>query len=141
MKNNFLILIAAIAISLSSSCQSITVPAAVTKAFNAKFPKATNVKWGKENAKEYEAEFKLNNNPVSVNFGMDGSWVETESVIPVSDLPTAVSSAISKKYPGSPIIMAEKTEQPGNKILYEVTLKVNGKKKGIEINPDGSFVK
>ncbi|MBK5272245.1 MAG: PepSY-like domain-containing protein [Bacteroidia bacterium] len=141
MKNNFLVLVVAIAISLSSSCQSITVPLAVTKAFNTKFPKATNVKWGKESAKEYEAEFILNNNPVSANFGMDGSWVETESAIPVADLPVAVSAVISTKYPGSPITMAEKTEQPGNKILYEVTVNLNGKKKGVEINPDGSFVK
>ena len=131
----------AIIAGLSATCQSIKVPAEVRTAFSNKFPSASNVKWGKENAKEFEAEFRLNNITVSANFNLDGSWVETESVIPVSDLPAAVSAAINTKYPGSPITMAEKTEQPGNKILYEVIIKVNGKKKGIEINPDGSFVK
>ena len=43
-------------------------------------PAATDVKWGKESAKEYEAEFRLNGNNVSANFGSDGAWVETETV-------------------------------------------------------------
>jgi hypothetical protein len=141
MKNIFIVLTMAITMSLSANCQGLKVPEAVKNAFAAKFPGATNIKWGKENAKEYEAEFKLNNNSVSSNFKMDGSWVETESVIPVADLPTAVTSAINTKYPGAPVTHAEKTEQPGNKILYEVAITVNGKKKSLEINPDGSWVK
>src|SRR5258708_25069907 len=129
MKNVFIVLILAFTVGLSANCQGLKVPAAVKNAFTAKYPAATNVKWGKENAKEYEAEFKLNNNSVSANFGLDGSWVETESVIPVSSLPAAVSAAIRAKYPGASITLAEKTEQPGNKVFYEVSIKVNGKKK------------
>ena len=138
MKNIFLVLTAAVTIGLSANCQGLKVPEVVKNAFAAKFPTATKVSWGKENAKEYEAEFKLNNNAVSANFGLDGSWVETESVIPIADLPAAVKTAISTKYPGAVITLAEKTEQPGNKILYEVTFKVNGKKKSMEMKPDGS---
>jgi Putative beta-lactamase-inhibitor-like, PepSY-like len=114
------------------------IPAPVKTAFNTKFPGATAIKWGKENAKEYEAEFTLNNNAVSSNFGLDGNWVETETVIPVSDLPAAVKAAVSAKYPGAPVTLAEKTEQPGDKTLYEVSVKVNGKKKLMELNPDGT---
>ena len=51
MKNNFFVLIAVIAISLSANCQSIKIPPAVKNAFAAKYPNATNVEWGKENAK------------------------------------------------------------------------------------------
>lgn len=138
MKNVFIVLTMAITAGLSANCQGLKVPEAVKNAFTAKYPDATNVKWGKENAKEYEAEFKLNNNSVSANFGMDGSWVETESVIPVTDLPAAVTNAINTKYPGASITLAEKTEQPGNKVLFEVSFKVDGKKKSIELNPDGT---
>ena len=141
MKNAFIVLMAAITIGLSANCQGLKVPDAVKNAFIAKYPNATNVKWGKENAKEYEAEFKMNNTAVSANFGLDGSWVETETVIPVSELPVAVKAAVSTKYPGAPITLAEKTEQPGNKVLFEVAVKVNGKKKSMELNPDGSWVK
>jgi hypothetical protein len=131
----------AFTISLSANCQGIKVPDVVKNAFTAKYPNATNVKWGKENATEFEAEFKLNNNAVSANFKQDGSWVETESTIAAVDLPSAVTSAINTKYPGAVITLAEKTEQAGNKILYEVSFKVNGKKKSMELNPDGTPAK
>lgn len=134
----YIIVLALVVAGSSANCQSVKIPEAVKTAFNAKYPDATNVKWGKENAKEYEAEFKLNNNSVSANFGPDGSWVETESVIPAAALPPAVMATVKAKYPGAPITLAEKTEQPGNKVLYEVTVKVNGKKKSMEVNPDGT---
>jgi hypothetical protein len=137
MKRYIIVLMLAIA-SISANCQPIKVPAAVKTAFSAKYPAATHVKWGKENAKEYEAEFKLNNNSLSANFGQDGSWVETESVIPAAQLPEAVTAAVKAKYPGVVISLAEKTEQPGNKVLYEISVKVNGKKKSMELNPDGT---
>ena len=141
MKNIFIVLIMAFILSLSANGQGLKVPDAVKNAFAVKFPGATNVKWGKENAKEYEAEFKLNNNSVSANFSLNGSWVETESVIPAADLPATVTSVIHTKYPAAVITLAEKTEQPGNKTMYEISFTVNGKKKSIELNPDGSLVR
>lgn len=127
------------------SCgQKITeknLPVAVKAAFTTKFPGAVNVKWGKENAKEYEAEFKLNNYDVSANFLATGEWVETETVLSVTDIPPAISSAVKSKYPGASITKGEKLEKPGGKILYEVFIKINGKTKEVELNADGSFVK
>jgi hypothetical protein len=140
MKQLLLVAYAIFAIATTGSCQKINVPAAVTKAFNSKFPGAVNVKWGKESAKEYEAEFKLNGTSVSANFGADGSWVETETLIKATDLPAPVTAAVTKKYPGSVITMAEKLEKPG-KSLFEVTFKVKGKKKSMEVNADGSIAK
>ena len=140
MKRIFIVLVAVIVTGISASCQ-VKVTEAAKKAFAAKFPNATDVKWGKENATEYEAEFKLNNQPVSANFKMDGSWVETETTIKVNDLPQVVINAIKTKYPGNAITLAEKIEKTGGKFIYEAVIKVNGKKKEIEINPDGSFVK
>ncbi len=124
-------------ISTACQAQKLKVPEKVQTAFAKKFPGATQVKWGKENAKEYEAEFKLNQKPVSANFDVSGNWKETESVIESNSLPAPVISAIKKKYPSGKIILAEQTEQPG-KTLYEVTVNVNGKKKSIEMNADGS---
>lgn len=138
MKKYTIVLMLTITAGVSANCQSIKVPDVVKTAFSTKYPTATNVKWGKENAKEYEAEFNLINNAVSANFGLDGSWVETESVIPVAELPAAVKAAVKAKYPGAAITLAEKTEQPGNKILYEVSVKVNGKVKSMELKPDGT---
>jgi uncharacterized membrane protein YkoI len=117
------------------------LPVAVKTAFNTKFPGAANVKWGKENAKEYEAEFKFNNNDVSANFLTTGEWVETETVLAAADIPATITSAIKMKYPGASITKGEKLEKPGDKILYEVFIKTNGKTKEVELNADGSFVK
>ena len=141
MKNIFIVLTAAITIGLSANCQGLKVPEAVKNAFATKFPTATNVSWGKENSKEYEAEFKMNNTSVSANFGADGSWVETETTIAETDLPAAVINAIHAKFPGGKITRAEKLEKPGDKTFYETVTKVNGKSKEVEMNPDGSVVK
>jgi uncharacterized membrane protein YkoI len=141
MKKLFLLLSVYACISTAACAQKIVVPSAVTKAFKTKYPGATNVKWGKESAKEYEAEFKLNGTSISANFGTDGTWVETETAIKETDLPAAVTAAIKKNYPGAVITMAEKLEQPGGKLLYETSIKVKGKKKSLEMNADGSLAK
>ena len=117
------------------------VPAPVKTAFNNKFTGATDIKWEKENKKELEANFKMNKADVSANFGLDGTWVETETTIPSSELPAAVSNAVNTKYPGAVYGRTEKIEKPGNKIFYEVNITANGKKKEIELNPDGVIVK
>ena len=139
MKHLLLITGCVFALVTTSYSQKINVPPAVTKAFNSKYPGATDVKWGKENAKEYEAEFKLNNTAISANFGTDGSWKETETTIKSSELPEAVTKAIQTKYPGAVINLAEKVEKP-EKTYYETVIKINNKKKEIEILPDGKFI-
>ena len=141
MKQLLLIALSIFAITTTSCSQKVNAPPAVTNAFNGKYPNATNIKWGKESAKEYEAEFKLDGSNVSANFSTDGTWVETETVIKVTDLPAVVVNAIKKNYPGAVITMAEKLEQPGNKLLYETTIKVKGKKKTLEMRADGSLAK
>jgi hypothetical protein len=141
MRKNFPFLLLCVFIITTACAQKIKVPPAVTTAFNNKYPDAMDVKWGKESAKEYEAEFKLNGNNVSANFGADGAWVETETVMKVTGLPAAVVDAIKKNYPGAVITTAEKLEEPGDKLLYETVIKVNGKKKTLELNADGSLAK
>ena len=139
MKNSFFIALLCAGFSITSCAQKVNVPEKVSKAFAAKFPGATDVKWGKENSKEYEAEFKLNSTAISANFGVEGDWKETETTIKSADLPAAVTSAINTKYPGAVITLAEKVEKP-DKTYYETMIKVNNKKKEIEVTPDGKFI-
>jgi len=139
MKQLFFIPCFIFAFATMSCSQKVNVPAAVINAFNAKFPGATELKWEKENSKELEANFKLNSASTSANFGLDGSWKETETTINTADLPAAVMNAIKAKYPGGVITLAEKVEKP-DKTYYETVIKINNKKKEIEILPDGKFM-
>ena len=123
---------------LCSCAQHPKVPQAAQDAFARKFPNASKVRWGKENATEYEAEFSMNGVDVSANFNKTGEWLETETSMPFTDLPDPVRSAVKAKYPDASISLAEKIEHPGS-VLYEVHLKSHGKKIELEVNPDGSI--
>ena len=116
-------------------------PSVIKESFAKQFPDAVNIKWGKENAKEYEAEFILKGTKMSANYDLQGNWKETETEMQIKDLPEAVVKSINTKYPGTTIYGASKTENPGGKIIYEADIKVNDKKKEVELFADGKFVK
>lgn len=130
-----------VSIALICSCSLAgTPPAAVQKAFEQKFPKATKVSWGKENEKEWEAEFTNNGGKLSANFRNDGAWLETEKEINVSELPKAVNDAIQKKYPGWKITEADRTETAKNGLIYEADIKSGIHKKEVAFKEDGTVV-
>ncbi len=100
-----LLFIASIAVNAQTKA-----PVAVATAFAKQFPDATNVKWGKENAKEYEANFLLKGMKMSANYDLQGNWKETETEIAVKDLPEAVMKSIHEKYSSAIISAADKIE-------------------------------
>jgi hypothetical protein len=134
-----ILIFSAILITINAFAQ--TPPAKVKAAFNGKYPKATKVSWGKESAKEWEAEFTLNGSKVSANFSQDGTWVETERMIPISALPKQVEQAIDKQYPKWKISSADKTETARNGVVYEVGIKSGSHKKEVIFKEDGTPVK
>jgi uncharacterized membrane protein YkoI len=139
MKKYFLLLIAIFSISVYSF--AVDVPKAVADAFAKKFPAATNIKWGKENAKEYETEFKLNGKSASANFLTDGSWVETEMQIDISETPAPVTAAIQKKHPGASIIKLYKIDKSKGELTYEAEIKTGNKKQEMILKADGTVIK
>ena len=128
-------------LGILSSTFAIDVPKAIADAFAKKFPAATNVKWAKENAKEYEAEFKLNGKSISANFLNDGSWVETESEISTAELPAAVANAVKLKYADAVILKIFKIETAIGKVTYETEFKTGNKKKELVFNAEGNVIK
>lgn len=120
---------------------AITVPAAVANAFAKKFPGATNIKWGKENAKEYEADFKLNGKAMSANFLANGSWTETEGAITVAELPAAATATVTAKYPGYTITGVYKIEKASGPVTYEAEIKKGSKKSEVIVAADGTIIK
>jgi hypothetical protein len=138
MKNIFSLML--LVAYVSAQAQTM-VPVVVGKAFAKKFPDAKNIKWGKENAKEYEANFKLNNVNMSANYDLQGNLKETEKEILVKELPDEVVKAIQKKYVKAVIYEADKIEKQDGKIIYETDIKINGRKKELELYADGRFVR
>ena len=98
------------------------VPSSVKQSFAARFPNVKDVKWSKESATEFEAEFKSNGSEQSSNFDQAGKWLATETEIKKSELPQAVQAAITKDFSGFKIEEAEKTETADQGMCYEVAL-------------------
>lgn len=143
MKKLILMFVIFASIGLFASAQKLNeskVPPAVKSAFAKKFAGAT-AKWGKENAKEYEAEFTWNNKSASANFLTDGTWVETEAEINAADIPAAVKSAIEKKYPNASITKVFKIENSKGEQTYEAEIKTGNKKKEMILKADGAIMK
>lgn len=116
MKKQMLILAAVIFIGFSACGQSDKdVPAIVKSAFTQKFSGATNVKWGRENDKEWEAEFKIGGKKYSANFDNAGTWVETEYQISVKEIPAAVKTTLDKESAGAKVKVSEVTETKDGK--------------------------
>lgn len=141
MKNLVLIFVIASFISLHACAQNAkNLPIKVKTAFNQKFPGAQKVKWGKENATEWEAEFTLNNKGYSANFNTDGNWLESEYKIGEKEIPTAVTATLGKQFPGYKIAESEISETAKGKV-YEFAIKTGKTKTEVAVNPDGTLVK
>jgi len=99
------------------------VPSDVISAFDKQFPNASNVKWDKENAHEYEASFVWNGEKLSANFYDNGEWLETESPTTFDQLPERVQEAFNASHPGAKIKAIAKIETSKGSIKYEVEIK------------------
>jgi hypothetical protein len=124
--------------AFATAAFAITIPEAVKKAFDKKFPAATGVKWDKENAHEYEAGFKLEGKSYSANFSDTGEWLETESVIDFAQLPETIRQSFTAGHKTARVKAAAKIETSKGIVKYEVEYKTGSKTKEIFYNGDGT---
>lgn len=136
-KTFFLVIILSATFSLFAG----TPPIAVQEAFTQKFPGAKEVKWGKENATEWEANFIINETKTSANFDSKGNWLETETEIPVTQLPPAVLASLQNNYPNWKVTSADKIESEKKGTFYEAAIQSANKKKEVFLKEDGTFIK
>ena len=126
---------------LSMAAFATDAPKAVKEAFAKKFPAATNVKWVKENAHEYEAGFKQNGKSFSANYSDKGEWLETESAMEFNLLPKKIQQSFNTSHKGARVKAVAKIETSKGITKYEVEFK-NGKKTVEEFYAeDGSTIK
>ena len=122
MKKIFFVALTIVCSCVTTFAQSKTKNAAVL-AFNLKFPKATKVNWEKENATEYEANFLLDEKKHSANYSIDGKWLETESIMPFSELPEMVQNSFNLQHKGAKVKLASKIENHKDQNYYEIEAK------------------
>lgn len=117
------------------------VPSVVKESFAKRFPKAKEVKWTKESATEFEAEFESGEMEQSANFDQTGKWLVTETEIKKLDLPEAVLVTITKEFPGYKVEEAEKGETFDKGIFYEAELEKGKLKYEVQFSADGKILK
>ena len=140
MKNLFLLIAIAAIFSFNACAQTgKRVPAKVKTAFHQKFPNAKKVEWGRENTKEWEAEFKMNAKDYSANYDNHGNWMETEFEVKLSEVPVAVKNTLSKEFAGFKIKEPELSETKEGKV-YEFELKKGETQMEVAIAPSGKVV-
>jgi hypothetical protein len=122
------------------ACSQKNVPDNVKKEFSLKFAGATSVKWGSEEANEWEAEFKLNGKEVSACFDNTGKWTTTETIISEKELPAPVVSTINTQFPGFKKTLIEIFDSPEMK-GFEIGLKKGKTALEVILDKEGKILK
>jgi hypothetical protein len=113
------------------------VPAAVKDALTKKYPNATKISWEKEKG-NYEANWGgKSGEDTSVQFTPTGAFVEEVKAIPVSQLPTTVSTYVKANYNGAKIKEAGKVTDAAGNQFFEAEIKG----KDWIFNENGKFLK
>ncbi|WP_268225475.1 PepSY-like domain-containing protein [Sinomicrobium oceani] len=115
------------------------VPQVVKDSFSKKFPKVKRVDWEKEEANEWEAEFKLKKKNYSANFLDDGTWQETEYEIEEKEVPEHIISSIMDSFPGYEIEEAEVSETVQG-VNYEFEIEKGKSEMAITIDSNGKII-
>jgi len=138
MKNTLLVLSLMIGMSAANGqkVEPKNVPASVKASFEKKFPGNTNVGWEKENG-QYEASYKINKESHSATFSPDGTFLESEVNIQVSELPSAVLGYMKQHYPGISIGEAARITKANGETNYEAEIKG----KDVVFDANGKFLK
>ena len=134
MKNNLLMLIAFLGITISA-CAQKNIPTLVKNSFAKTYP-GVKAKWDKEGAK-YEAGFKMNGNTMSVLYNAKGMIEETEMDMKPDVLPAAVKATLAKDYKNVKIAESAKITKANGTVVYEAEMKG----KDYLFTPQGKLVK
>jgi hypothetical protein len=138
MKKLFTVMLVMGAITLSAQSQKLNesqVPSAVKTAFEKKYP-SVKASWDKEDA-NYEANFKQGGKAMSAVIDKNGTIVETETDIPITELPRSVQDYMKKNYPGTKVEEAAKIVKANGDVNYEAEVH----HKDVIFDANGKFIK
>lgn len=94
------------------------VPSVVKNAFASEYPEAKEVDWEMK-GEDYEVDFEVNNVDFALLIDGSGNIIMSKEEITKEDLPTAVTSGISKNFADLELDEVQKVEKDG-KTYYQV---------------------
>jgi len=116
------------------------LPPAVEKTVAAQSQGATIRGFSQEKEKGetyYEAEMTVNGHSKDVLIDAKGDVAEVEEQVPLESLPMAAREVLQTKAGAGKILKVESLTKHGKLVAYEAVVETNGKKKEIQIGPDG----
>lgn len=118
-----------------------TMPPAVAAAFKKAYPTAAvrHVSHETEDGVEqYEVESTNQGRSLDVNYKPDGTLLVVEEEVVASDVPAAVTEAVTARYPKATVTRRERATE-GTKVFFE--LGVSGAPvKEVQLTPDGHWI-
>lgn len=104
MNHSFLfssLLAAAFTMSAPADVPASSVPGPVKEQVQKQYPDARGIEWDFDHDEDvYEAEFRINGLEYEVKLYADGTICFSKAEIPLQNLPAAVTTAISRDFPG-----------------------------------------
>ena len=138
MKWALFLLVTSVFTGSSARGQKLTgeqVPLVVKNVFEKEYPRV-KVSWDREDA-NYEANFKQDGKTMSMVIDRNGTIVETETSIAITDLPKTAQDYMKKNYPGVKIEEAARILKANGDINYEAEVH----HKDIVFDANGKFIK
>ncbi len=135
------IILAVLFLFAPAFAQESKVPKIVKEAFARIHPAAADVKWEKEGANAYEIGFKEKGTEISVVMDGKGALKETETTIPIAELPAPIAPYIEKNYAGFTINDGAKIVNDKGVVTFEAGIAKGKVKKDVMFDKDGAPLK
>jgi hypothetical protein len=142
MKPLLILMLSVSLFTIESNGQIRKIPAKVTEALKAQYPKGTSIEWN-DKLTSYAATFTEDGRKMVAYYSNDAVWERTEETMEFEALPDAVKSGKEKsKYSDWDTGIIEKITMPKDEVQFRVQVeKSDFKKKNLYFTPDGKLLK
>jgi uncharacterized membrane protein YkoI len=135
--------LANIALAQDKKIERKDLPPAVEKTVEAQTQDATirGFSLEKENGQtNYEAELTVNGHSKDILVDASGAVLEIEEQVPLESLPMTVKEVLLAKAGSGKILKVESLTKHDKLVAYEAVVQTAGKKKEIQVGPDGEHL-
>lgn len=145
MRNTILVFVLIVSGCLTAQAQTLRmdqVPKVAQHNFRTKYPSAQQESWEQVAKDTYQVGFFNGKKRQTARFDGTGKWLETETDVQFSQVPGAVSRAVSKEFPGFDVQIISQIESPDQtEMTYEVVLFKGKENYDVTFSAKGAILK